>query len=54
MAVLVAEVRTITLQTCWDGLKEDLVMFVSSWAKKLRGTGEKMSSEVLKLKQFAA
>lgn len=29
-------------------------MFVSSWAKKLRGTGEKMSSEVLKLKQFAA
>lgn len=55
MAVLMAEVRAITLQICWDGLKEDLLMFVSApGSEKLRGIGEKMSSKVLKLKQFAA
>lgn len=44
MAVLMAEVRAITLQTCWDGLKEDLLMFVSApGSDKLRGTAEKMS-----------
>lgn len=47
MAVLMAEVRAVTLQTCWDGLKEDLLMLVSTpGSEKLGGTGEKMSSEV--------
>lgn len=46
MAVLTAEVRAITSPTFWDGLKEDLLMFVSPpGSEKLRGTGE-MSSEV--------
>lgn len=47
MAVLMAEVRAVTLQTCWDGLKEDLLMLMSTpGSEKLGGTGEKMSSEV--------
>lgn len=47
MAMLMAEVRAVNLQTCWDGLKEDLLMFVSTpGSEKLGGTGEKMSSEV--------
>lgn len=30
MAVLTAEVRAMTLQACWDGLKEDLLVVVSA------------------------
>lgn len=54
MAVLTAQVRAIALQACWDGLKEDLLVVVLLGSEKLGGTGETMSPEVRKLKQFAA
>lgn len=42
MAVLMAEIMAITLQTCWDGLREDFLMFVSTpGPEKLGGTGRK-------------